>query len=81
MTAFKASQEVVDNAAQSCANNLAKLFGGTEEAIAALEADPVAMAQILMADFIKAQRHMTLQVHMNPRAFSRVVLDQIERAA
>lgn len=77
MSNIEASQEVIENAAQACANKLAKLFGSVEDAIAALEADPVAMAQIAMSDFIKDQRQMTLAVHMNPLAFSRIVLGEV----
>jgi hypothetical protein len=76
MSNLEASQEVIEHAAQACANKLTKLFGSIDGAIAAIEADPVTMAQIAMSEFIKDQRKMTLAAHMNPRAFARVVLSQ-----
>ena len=36
-----------------------------------MEADPIAMMEIALADFMKAQRALTLKVHMNPRPFAR----------
>ena len=76
-TQFQAHQEVVDAAAAACARKLAKWFGSESEAIAAIEADLVAMAQIAMAAFIEEQRAMSVKVHMNPGRFSRQVLGQL----
>ncbi|MBB1617008.1 hypothetical protein A9978_31620 [Pseudomonas sp. UMC65] len=75
---FEASDEVVNEAAAACARKLAKLFGGVDEAIAALEADPADLADLAMREFIKDRRQMTLKVHMNPQAFSRQILDLIK---
>ena len=71
MTAFCVSEQTVNDAAESCARRLAKWFGGAEEAAAAMEADPIAMMEIALADFMKAQRALALKVHMNPRPFAR----------
>lgn len=81
MSEFEASAEVIEQAALSCARNMEKLFGGVDEAIAALESDPVAMAQMLMADFIKTQKKLRLAVHMNPIPFCRMVLSEVQTAA
>lgn len=70
--------EVVSEAAAFCARKLAKLYGGIDEAIAALEADPVDLADLAMRDFIKDRRQMTLKVHMNPQAFSRQIFNLIK---
>lgn len=75
---FEASDEVVNEAAASCARKLAQLFGGIDEAIAALEADPADLADLAMREFIKDRRQMTLKVHMNPQAFSRQILNLIK---
>ena len=71
MTDFGVSEQTVNDAAESCVRRLAKWFGGAEEAAAAMEADPIAMMEIALADFMKAQRALTLKVHMNPRPFAR----------
>lgn len=78
---FEASDEVVNEAAAACARKLAKLFGGVDEAIAALEADPADLADLAdlaMREFIKDRRQMTLKVHMNPQAFSHQILNLIK---
>lgn len=75
---FEASEEVVNEAAASCARKLAKWFGGIDEAIAALEADPADLADLALRDVIKDRRQMTLKVHMNPQAFSRQILNLIK---
>lgn len=71
MTDFGVSEQTVNDAAEACARRLAKWFGSPEEAMAAMEDDPIAMMEIALADFMKAQRAMTLKVHMNPRPFAR----------
>lgn len=77
MNEFEVSDDVVSLAAQACADRLAKWFGSAEQAIAELQSDPVAMAQIAMMDFIKVRRDLTLKVHMNPRPFAQECLDLI----
>lgn len=74
---FEASDEVVNEAAASCARLLEKLFGGVDEAIAALEADPADMADLVMRSYIKQRQAMTVRAHMNIQAFSREVLEQV----
>ncbi|OPB16730.1 hypothetical protein BFW91_01195 [Pseudomonas fluorescens] len=74
---FEASDEVVNEAAASCARLLEKWFGGVDEAIAALEADPADMADIATRSHIKQRRAMTVGAHMNIHAFSRAVLGQV----
>lgn len=71
MTDFGVNEQTVNDAAESCARRLAKWFGSPEEAMAAMEDDPIAMMEIALADFMKAQRALTLKVHMNPRPFAR----------
>ena len=78
MSEFESSQEIIDHAALACASKLAKLFGSTEDAISALEADPVAMAQIAIAAFMEDQRKMSIRAHMNRNAFARIVLDKVK---
>jgi hypothetical protein len=75
--AFEVSDEVVNEAAASGANLLAKWFGGVDEAIAALEADPADLTDLVMRSHIKQRRDMTVRAHMNIRAFSREVLGQV----
>ncbi|WP_431145008.1 hypothetical protein [Pseudomonas alvandae] len=79
---FGVSDEVVNEAAASCARRLAKWFGGIDEAIAALEADPAGLADIALRDNVKERRQMTVKAHMNIQAFSREVLEKVseERA-
>lgn len=74
---FEASDEVVNEAAAACARRLAKWFGGVDEAIAALEADPADLADLALRDYMQWLRQMRLKVHMNPDAFSRVLLQMI----
>ncbi len=74
---FEASEEVVNEAAASCARLLAKSFGGVDEAIAALEAHPADMADLALHGHIKQRRAMTVSAHMNINAFSREVLGQV----
>jgi hypothetical protein len=74
---FEVSDEVVNEAAASCARRLAKWFGGIDEAIAALEADPTGLADIALRDHVKERRQMTIKAHMNIQVFSREVLEKI----
>jgi len=76
-SAFEASDETVSEAAASCARLLEKWFGGVDEAIAALEADPADLADLVMRSHIKQRRDMTVKTHMNIQAFSREVLGQV----
>ncbi|AQT08890.1 hypothetical protein H78_02216 [Pseudomonas protegens] len=75
---FEVSDEVVNEAAAACARKLGKWFGGVEEAIAALEADPADLTDLVMRDFIKERRQMTLKVYMNPQAFRHQTLKLIK---
>ncbi|QEO79870.1 hypothetical protein [Pseudomonas brassicacearum] len=74
---FEASDEVVNEAAASCARRLTKWFGGLDEAIAALEADPTDLADIALRDHVKERRQMTVKAHMNIQVFSREVLEKV----
>jgi hypothetical protein len=74
---FEVSDEVVNEAAASCARRLAKWFGGIDEAIAALEAAPADLADLALRDHIKERRQMTVKAHMNIQAFSREVLEKV----
>ena len=74
---FEASDEVVNEAAASCARLLEKWFGGVEEAIAALEADQVDLADFALRSHIKQRKAMTVCSHMNIHGFSREVLGQV----
>ena len=74
---FEASDEVVNEAAASCARQLEKWFGGVDEAIAALEADHADMADLAMRSHIKQRQAMTVKAHMSLQAFSREVLEQV----
>jgi len=71
---FEASDEVVSEAAASCARLLEKWFGGVAEAIAALEADP---ADLAVRSHIAQRKAMTVKAHMNIQAFGREVLCQV----
>lgn len=75
---FGVSEEVVNEAAASCAKLLAKWYGSEEAAIAALTQDTVDTAQIAMMGHIKQQRAMTLTAHMNQHKFARAVLHEIK---
>ena len=74
---FEASDEAVNEAAASCARLLEKWFGGVDEAIAALEADQVDLADLALRSHIKQRKSMTVRAHMNIQAFSREVLGQV----
>ncbi|WP_439851127.1 hypothetical protein ACTACG_07220 [Pseudomonas syringae] len=74
---FEASDEVVNEAAASCASLLEKWFGGVDEAIAALEAGPADMADLSMRSHIKQRQAMTVSAHMNIHALSREVLERV----
>ena len=74
---FEASDELVNEAAASCARLLEKWFGGVDEAIAALEAGPADMTDLALRSHIKQRRAMTVSAHMNINAFSREVLGQV----
>lgn len=76
-SAFEASDEVVNEAAASCARLLEKWFGGVDEAIAALEAGPTDIADLALRSHFKQRRAMTVSAHMNINAFSREVLGQV----
>ena len=81
MSTFSASDEVVNEAAISCARLLTKWFGGVEEAIAELERDPASLADLAMREHIKICREMTVKAHMNIGRFSRLCLEQIHAGA
>lgn len=74
---FDVSDEVVNEAAASCARRLTRWYGGVEEAIAALEADPADLADLALRDHIKERQQMTVKAHMNIHALSRQVLELI----
>lgn len=74
---FEASDELVNEAAASCARLLEKWFGGVDEAIAALEEGPADMADLALRSHIKQHQAMTGSAHMNIRRFSREVLGQV----
>lgn len=74
---FEASDEVMNDAAASCARMLEKWFGGVDEAIAALEAAPAEMADLAMRSHNKQRQAMTVSAHMNIQRFSRKVLEQV----
>ena len=74
---FEASDEVVNEAAASCARLLEKWFGGVDEAIAAIEADPADMADLALRNHIKQRQSMTVSAHMNIQRFSREVLERV----
>lgn len=76
-SAFEASDEVVNEAAAACARLLEKWFGGVDEAIAALEADQVDLADLALRSHIKQRKTMTVRAHMNIQGFSREVLGQV----
>lgn len=73
MSEFSVSEQTVNEAAQACAQRLAKWFGGVDEAIAALESDPVVMAEIAIADHMKTTKALSVRAHMNIGAFSKQV--------
>jgi hypothetical protein len=77
VSVFEASNEVVNEAASSCAGLLEKWFGGVDEAIAALEADPADLADLVMRSHLKQRHAMAVSAHMNIQAFSREILAQI----
>ncbi|CRM87352.1 hypothetical protein [Pseudomonas sp. 22 E 5] len=74
---FEASDEVVNEAAASCARLLEKWFGGIDEAIAALEADQANLADLALRSHIKQRKAMTVSAHMNIQGFSREVFGQV----
>lgn len=74
---FEANDEVVNEAAASCARLLEKWFGGVDEAIAALEADTADMADLAIRSHMAQRKAMTVQAHMSINAFSREVLGLI----
>lgn len=76
--AFEASEEVINDAAASCARLLEKWFGGIDEAIAAVEAAPADLADLAMRSHIKQRHAMTVSAHMGIQAFSREVLGQVK---
>lgn len=63
-----------DEAAESCARHLARMFGSEAEAARALQEDPVTMVGIALDAHMKAMRKMAVQAHMNQSAFARQVL-------
>ena len=77
MRIFEANDEVVSEAAASCARLLEKWFGGVDEAIAALEADPADMADLAIRSHLKQRHEMAVKAHMNIHAFSLEVLGKI----
>ena len=74
---FEASDEVVNDAAASCARLLEKWFGGVDEAIAALEADQVDLADLSLRSHLMQRRAMTVSAHMSIQHFSREILGQV----
>ncbi|RQO62264.1 hypothetical protein [Pseudomonas sp. KBW05] len=74
---FEARDEVVNEAAALCARLLEKWFGGVDEAIAALEAGQVDLADLALRSHIKQRKAMTVSAHMNIQGFSREVLGQV----
>lgn len=78
MNEFNVSEQTLNEAAKACATRLVNWFGAEAEAIAELQKDPVAMAQIAMADFMQSVRKIAVRAHMNPNAFSRECLDLIK---
>ncbi|SEP58269.1 hypothetical protein SAMN03159444_00123 [Pseudomonas sp. NFACC02] len=75
---FGVSEEVVNEAAASCAKLLAKWYGSEEAAIQALTQEAADTAQIAMMGHIKQQRAMTLSAHMNQRKFAGAVLHEVK---
>lgn len=78
MNTFGVSEEVVREAAASCAKLLAKWYGSEEAAIAALTQASADTAQIAMMGHIKQQRALTLSAHMNQHKFAGEVLHEIK---
>lgn len=78
MNELNVSDTTINEAARACATRLAKWFGSEEEAIEALQKDPVAMAQIAMADFMQSARKIAVRAHMNPGPFARECLGVIK---
>lgn len=74
---FEASDEVVSEAAASCARLLENWFGGVDEEIAALESDPADMTDLAMRSHMAQRKAMTVKAHMNIQAFSREVLGKV----
>lgn len=60
-------------AARGCADRLAKWCEGSDAAIAELMADPCAMVEIAMADWIKTQQKITTEYLANPEPLRQVV--------
>ena len=81
MSTFSVSDEVVNEAASSCARLLAEWFGGVDEAIAELERDPASLADLALREHVKIHREMTVKAHMNIGRFSRLCLNQIKAGA
>lgn len=73
-SAFEASDEMVNESAASCVRLLEKWFGGVDEAIAALEADQLDLADLALRSHIKQLKAMTVRADMNIQGFSREVL-------
>lgn len=81
MADFGVSQEVVEESALACARILAEAFGSVEDAIAAIESDPVAMAQIAITEHSKRIKAMSVSAHMNISRFSAQVFHAIKESA
>lgn len=75
---FESSDEVVNEAAASCARLLEKWFGGIDEAIAALEVDPADIADLALRSHVQQRKAMTVSAHMRIRSFSAEVLGQLK---
>lgn len=76
-----ASPEVIEEAALACARKLAEWFGGAEEAIKALEDDPIAMVAIALQDRMDTMKKMAIKAHSNPTEFAMAVLPMVAAQA
>lgn len=66
-----------NEAAESCARQLAKMFGSEEAAAKAIMEDPESMVAIAMDAHMAIMRKMALKAHMNPRSFASQVLSVV----
>ena len=67
-----------EEAARSCARQLAAMFGSEADAAKALKEDPVAMVAIAMDAHMQSMRKMAVKAHMNKSAFAGQVLNAIK---
>lgn len=68
---------VVMEAARGCADRLANWCEGNDAAIAELMADPCAMIEIAMADWMKTQQKIATECMTNPDPLCQVVYDML----